>query len=310
MISLPLVIWIAGILIVIGLSLVLYQILSFIRVLASGLVIRVRRILQPNRAFYENLLASLRNDRLQEDALQSSPSALLTLLRAMWRFPLPLLAGAVLALLIHDWMLSPAMLLIAITAMFILYGRARRAQWNRITDDAELLIVQFSSRYAVNHSVSTALEESTPRIASGALRAAAEETVQRMHLGQRLGDAVMPLTRIAHPIPRRLARVLAKSGTGDPAVYADLLVLLREDTQAARALKNSVRTELTVISFTLLVLQLILAGSMILLAFVPLWRNYFTATPANGVKYLLMGILGLIGSLYAERRHSMLEETS
>jgi hypothetical protein len=306
-ISSPALIGIAALLAVAGLAAVNYFLLTGAIDLIAGLVRKFRRALRPNAAFYEDLLGSLNRERSSKFA-ENAPSPLRMALRIGLQYPLPLLAGLLMAMLAADGLLSPVMLLIGLTAAAILYFRAQRAQWNRLTDDAELLVVQFAARFSIHHSVSAALEESMPYLARSALATPIQEIIRRVRLGQSFNQAVTPFERIPHPILQRMARVLAKSGTGDPTVYAELLAMLRDDTQAARDLQNRTRAELGVISSTVLVLQSILAASLIAMAFVPLWREYFTASAANRLLYGMMAILGAVGSLYVERRYGMLEE--
>jgi hypothetical protein len=307
MISSLVLIAIAALLAVAGLTVVNYLLFSGAIDLTTGLIRNIRRKLRPTAAFYEDLLGSL-NRELKASRPDASPSPLQSALRAGLRHPVPLLAGFVMAFLAYDGLLSPAMLLIGLTAAAIFHFRARRSEWSQLTDDAELLVVQFAARFSIHQSVSAALEESMTHLSRSALRPAIQEIVRRVRIGQPLLQAVAPFERIPHPIMRRMARVLAKSGTGDPTVYAELLSMLRDDTQAARDLQNRTRAELGVIASTVMVLQAILAASLIAMAFVPLWRDYFTATAANRLMYGLMAILGAAGSLYVERRYSMLEE--
>jgi hypothetical protein len=305
MIPLPILLSLAWGLTIAGLSLLAYLVLTAAVDLIAGGIRRIRRALQPDYAFYEQLLNSLRAAQTMD---VETPSVTLSALRAVWRYPIPLVAGLVLAGFVRDWLLSSVMALIGIVAVVILASRAHRVQWNKITDDAELLVVQFAARFSVHHSVSTALEESEPHLSHSTLRPTIDEAIRRVRLGQPLDQAVTPFARIPHPVMRRMARVLAKSGTGDPAVYAESLELLRADTQAARDMQNRIRSELGVVSSTVFVLQAFLAVSLILLAFVPLWREYFTATTANRLLYALMAVLGAVGSLYTERRYGIQEE--
>jgi hypothetical protein len=236
------------------------------------------------------------------------PSAILTVVLGILRFPWPVMAGIVLAVLTRDWMFSPLMLLVGAAISTTLFARLRRTYYNRLTDEMEMLILQFVSRYPLRNSVATALSESAEQLPQGMLSRAAANTATRLKLGE--GDRPFrDLIEVPHPVARRFAGVLMRAGFAAPEVFLDLLGQLRKDTERRRELQQRVRRDLTLESATITVLQVVLILSLVAVAIMPSWREYYTSTLGNRMFYIIMVVVGIVGTVIADNEVQYLEET-
>ncbi|MBN1440556.1 MAG: hypothetical protein JW929_14205 [Anaerolineales bacterium] len=255
--------------------------------------------------------------RLQEIAKEArSPKAAQTrygknflsiTLLAVLRYPLPILVATVLAVWVWDWMLSPIIIVVGAVVSSALFARMSRRFYNQLTDELEMLILQFVSRYPLRNSVATALSEAADQLPKGLLKDAAAGTATRLKL-QDVGNPFRDLVAVPHPVARRFAGVLMRAGFASPEVFLDLLSQLRKDTESRRELQQRVRRDLTLESATITILQVVLILSLVAVVLIPSWRVYYTGTIGNRVVYMLLVGMGIIGTVIGENEVRYLEE--
>jgi hypothetical protein len=226
---------------------------------------------------------------------------------AIMRFPWSVLAGAALAVWVQDWMLSPIMIFVGAVISSALFTRMSRRFYNQLTDELEMLILQFVSRYPLRNSVATALSEAADQLPNGMLREAAANTATRLKL-QAGGNPFRDLVAVPHPVARRFAGVLMRAGFASPEVFIDLLGQLRKDTESRRELQQRVRRDLTLESATISILQVVLIVSLAAVAVIPSWREYYVGSIGNRVVYILLVGLGILGTVIGENEVRYLEE--
>ncbi len=226
---------------------------------------------------------------------------------ALMRFPWPILVGVGLAVWIRDWMLSPIMIIVGAVISSALFSRMSRRFYNQLTDELEMLILQFVSRYPLRNSVATALSEASDQLPRGLLRDAAAGTATRLKL-QAGGNPYRDLIAVPHPVARRFAGVLMRAGMASPEVFLDLLGQLRKDTESRRELQQRVRRDLTLESATITILQVVLIASLIAVALIPSWKVYYVGSFGNRVVYLVLVGLGILGTVIGENEVRYLEE--
>jgi hypothetical protein len=226
---------------------------------------------------------------------------------AILRFPTPILVAVILALWVQDWMLSPVIVVIGAVISDSLFARMSRRFYNQLTDEMEMLILQFVSRYPLRNSVATALSEAADQLPAGMLREAASGTATRLKL-QAAGNPYRDLIAVPHPVARRFAGVLIRSSLASPEVFLDLLGQLRKDTESRRELQQRVRRDLTLESATITILQVVLIASLAAVLLIPSWKEYYIGTFGNRVVYLLLVGLGILGTVIGENEVRYLEE--
>jgi hypothetical protein len=264
------------------------------------------RKLRPGTLRLRVLAGEARSPAYSPEAVKPSP--ILTVVLGVFRFPWPVMAGIVLAILARDWVFSPLMVLVGAAISTTLFSRARRAYYNRLTDELEMLILQFVSRYPLRNSVATALSESADQLPKGMLNRAASNAATRLKLGE--GDRPFrDLIDVPHPVARRFAGVLMRAGFAAPEVFLDLLGQLRKETERRRELQQRVRSDLTLEVATITVLQVVLILSLVAAALLPSWREYYTSSLGNRMFYIIMVVVGIVGTVIADNEVQYLEET-
>jgi hypothetical protein len=226
---------------------------------------------------------------------------------AVLRYPAPILAAFLLALWVRDWMISPIMVVVGAVISSSLFTRLSRRFYNQLTDELEMLILQFVSRYPLRNSVATALSEAAENLPNGMLREAASATATRLKL-QAGGNPYRDLISVPHPVARRFAGVLMRAGYSSPEVFIDLLNQLRKDTESRRELQQRVRRDLTLESATITILQVVLIASLAAVVLIPSWKEYYVGTVGNRVVYILLVGLGILGTVIGENEVRYLEE--
>jgi hypothetical protein len=274
--------------------------------LIFGLWEWILRTISPGTLRLRQMAREVRSPRAVQKGMQRNAVSMVIL--AILRYPFPILAAVLLAIWIHDWMLSPIMIIVGAVISASLFTRLNRRYYNEITDELEMLILQFVSRYPLRNSVATALSEAADQLPNGLLRDAAGNTAIRLKL-QEAKNPFRDLLAIPHPIARRFAGVLMRAGFSSPEVFLDLLGQLRKDTESRRELQQRVRRDLTLESATITILQVVLIASLVAAALLPAWRDYYIGTVGNRVIYLLMVVLGVVGTVIGENEVRFLEES-
>jgi hypothetical protein len=264
------------------------------------------RTLRPGAHRLREMAREARSPRVVQTGLPRNTVALVTL--AVLRYPLPILVAVILAIWVRDWMLSPIMIIVGAVISAALFTRLSRKYYNQLTDELEMLILQFVSRYPLRNSVATALSEAADELPKGLLRDAAGNTATRLKL-QDASNPFRDLLVIPHPIARRFAGVLMRAGFASPDVFLDLLGQLRKDTESRRELQQRVRRDLTLESATITILQVVLIISLVASALLPSWKVYYTGTIGNRVIYLTLVALGVVGTVIGENEVRFLEES-
>jgi hypothetical protein len=276
---------------------------------AEGLIFgiweRFLRTIRPGAHRLREMAHESRSPRAAQTGGRRNAVSLVIL--AMLRYPFPILAAVFLAIWIRDWMLSPIMIVVGAVISAALFTRLSRKYYNQITDELEMLILQFVSRYPLRNSVATALLEAADQLPKGLLRDAASSTATRLKL-QEGKNPYRDLVAIPHPIARRFAGVLMRAGFASPEVFLDLLGQLRKDTESRRELQQRVRRDLTLESATITILQVVLIISLVAAALLPAWRDYYVGTIGNRVVYLALVVVGIIGTVIGENEVRFLEE--
>jgi hypothetical protein len=263
------------------------------------------RSLRPGAHRLRDLAREARSPKLVQT--QYGKNFITITILSIFRYPFPILVALGLAIWVRDWMLSPIMVVVGAVISSALFSRISRRFYNQLTDELEMLILQFVSRYPLRNSVATALGEAAEQLPNGLLREAAGSTATRLKL-QDSGNPYRDLIAVPHPVARRFAGVLMRAGFAAPEVFIDLLDQLRKDTESRRELQQRVRRDLTLESATITILQVVLVASLIAVVLIPSWRTYYVGTVGNRMVYLLLVALGIIGTVIGENEVRYLEE--
>jgi hypothetical protein len=289
-----------------GIWLLAHGVLTFFMDLAEGLWRFLARVIRPGSVRLRQMATDARAS--QETYQGTTPGMINATIMSVFRFPVPVLISAVAAIFVNDWMISALVVVIGVAVSFSLYSRLRRASYNRLTDELEMLILQFVARYPLRNSVATALAEAADEVPSGLLNQSAGNTATRLKLGDNQ-DPYRELISVPHPIARRFAGVLIRATQASPDVFLDLLGQLRKETESRRELQQRIRRDLTLESMTISVLQVFLIVSLGAVALLPSWRDYYVFSLGNRVIYMAMVGMGVIGTIIGEYEIRYLEES-
>lgn len=278
---------------------------SFLDVVEGLWRLFIRRV-QPESLRIRQLAQQARSS--QETFQNTRPGIINATIMALIRFPVPVFISVLVAVFVNDWMLSALVIVIGVVVSFSMFSRMRRQSYNRLTDELEMLILQFVARYPLRNSVTTALAEAADELSPGLLNTAAGNTATRLKLGD-AQDPYRELIGVPHPIARRFAGVLIRASQAAPDVFLDLLGQLRKETESRRELQQRVRRDLTLESITVSVLQVFLIISLGAVALLPSWRDYYVYSLGNRVIYMAMVAMGVIGTIIGEYEIRYLEES-
>jgi hypothetical protein len=289
----------------IGLFLSSHSLLLLLEDLMFGVWDWLMRMLKPRAARLRDLAQEARSPKVAQTSYGRDFVSRTAL--SILRYPFPILAAVGLAIWVRDWMISPIIIVAGAVVSSALFARLSRRFYNQLTDELEMLILQFVSRYPLRNSVATALSESADQLPAGLLREAAGGTATRLKL-QAAGNPFRDLIAVPHPVARRFAGVLMRAGYASPEVFLDLLNQLRKDTESRRELQQRVRRDLTLESATISILQVVMVASLTAVIVIPSWREYYIGTIGNRVVYLMLVGLGILGTVIGENELRYLEE--
>ncbi len=155
-----------------------------------------------------------------------------------------------------------------------------RAARPRVTADLraeqELFLSALRSRYAVEQSLAAALDGAAADLGDpeGSLVLAAREAVRRLHIGQPLAEALVPLTTQGQTL-RSLVTVLSKAPRSASAETETLLEELEESARGKRRLADRARVTLAVVRLTLWILVGANVTAATLGALLPTWHAHY-----------------------------------
>ncbi len=216
--------------------------------------------------------------------------------------------GLALAALLHDPMLSPAVLSVAAVWGDAWYTLRMSTRSRRMDEDAGNLVVQFESRYPILRSVTRSLSDALDALPQGEVRKAVDATLRRLRLSQDAAQAAMPLLHLPNPIASRFGLLLGSVQRTTPEVMQDALAQLREDVEDRLALRNEMRQDLTTLRGTVRFLQAVLLAGLGVVCLVPSWRTYYTDGGGHWTLYLLLLGVAVLGSLYVNAEIRQMEQ--
>lgn len=290
-----------------GAALLLHDVLEALSVLSISLPTLLWSLAHPRAA---RLKRTVERPTVRERPSGKSHSRVSfeQLLPILSRSSLWLMLAGLAALLAFDPLKSTALAvvvgLIGVNLTTVFSSQRR----NSITRDARELIYQFSQRYPMQRSVSLTLQATLEALRPGEVRSAVEAAVRDLSLGMPAAQAFAGLKAVPDRALAQLADLLGYAQQIDSGVFASILAGLEKQVHAEEVLARKGRQELTLLTATQRVLQVVLAVGLIVAAFGPLWRDYFL-TGGNWATFVGMGVLAMAGSYYVQSEVTSLEES-
>ena len=288
-----------------GLYLLARQLLEILSDLLAGLAGYFRRRL---RHMALRRLAEFQQQNgvpLEEKKDATSPLLILSgLLR--WQ-PFWMATAALAALIFADALRSPLAFAVILTTGELYRATFRSIRFQKMNEDASSLILQFTSRYPMSRSLMKTIKDTSASLPGGEVRRAMEACLRRLHMNQKLAEAMKPLQLLGYPVLSRFGQVLSSAQDTNHDIFIKTLEILRNEVESRLELHRQARQSLTLVRGTVRVLQAVAGLALAIASTLPNWRSYFLASTKNWM--LFVGMLGIVvlGSLYVETEMRQME---
>jgi hypothetical protein len=215
-----------------------------------------------------------------------------------WRRGMILLAIPVLAVAVHDFLLSPLVVLFGGLLFFWIRYQAGQADCNRINEDAEIASLQLRSLMEVDHSLLNAIKGID--LPQGAMKKAFSELADRLQMRQPPEQAVQSLVSLPGKVTARLAALIASSAHITEDIQASLLIGLEQEAHRQKLLRSKMRQTLALVRGTIRLLQGVTAAAMGFVLLSPTWRTFFLQDVAHRTLLTSLLVCAMLASLYFE----------
>ncbi len=219
-------------------------------------------------------------------------------LQVDWRRVIIILAIPVLAVAVHDYLLSPLVFLFGGLIFFWLRYEASQADRSRINEDAELASLQLRSLMEVDHSLLNAIKGID--LSQGAMKKAFSELADRLQMRQPPEQAVQSLRSLPGKVTARLAALIASSAHITEDIQTSLLIGLEQEAHRQKLLRSKMRQTLALVRGTIRLLQSVVAAAMGFVLLSPTWRTFFLQDVAHRTLLTSLLVCAMLASLYFE----------
>ncbi len=208
------------------------------------------------------------------------------------------LATPVLAAAVHDFMLSPLVLLIGAAILAWINFQQKQVDRARINEDAETVALQIRSLMNVDHSLLNALTQ--VKLPAGAMSRAVEQIANRLRMHQPPVQAAQALKGLPGTVTSRLAALITNSAQLTEDVQEELLASLEQEARRQKLLRSKTAQTLSLVRGTIRLLQVAVAGAVSFVVLTPAWRDFFLQDISHRVLLTVL-ICGVgLASLYFE----------
>jgi hypothetical protein len=202
------------------------------------------------------------------------------------------------ALAVHDFMLSPLVLMIGISILAWINFQQKQSERAQINEDAEAVALQMRSLMSVDHSLLHALMQvNLPR---GVMKRTIEQVSSRLRMQQPPDQAAQALNGLPGTVTSRLAALIMHSAQLTDEIQNELLVSLEQETHRQKLLRSKTRQTLSLVRGTIRLLQGVVAAAVSFVMLSPAWRDFFLQDVSHRALLTVM-ICGIVlASLYFE----------
>ncbi|MBI9049982.1 MAG: hypothetical protein JEZ00_11215 [Anaerolineaceae bacterium] len=202
------------------------------------------------------------------------------------------------ALAVHDFMLSPLVLIIGISILAWINFQQKQSERAQINEDAEAVALQMRSLMSVDHSLLHALMQvNLPR---GVMKRVIEQVSSRLRMQQPPNQAAQALSGLPGTVTSRLAALIMHSAQLTDEIQNELLVSLEQETHRQKLLRSKTRQTLSLVRGTIRLLQGVVAATVSFVMLSPAWRDFFLQDISHRALLAVM-ICGIVlASLYFE----------
>ena len=215
-----------------------------------------------------------------------------------WKRLILLIATPGLAIAVHDFMLSPLVLLIGLIILIWINFQQKQVERAQINEDAEAVALQIRSLMSVDHSLLNALMK--VKLPVGAMNHAIEQVASRLRMHQPPAQAAQALKGLPGNVTSRLSALIANNAQLTEEIQDELLVSLEQEAHRQKLLRSKTRQTLSLVRGTIRLLQGVVAASVSFVVLSPAWRDFFLQDAPHRVLLAVMICGVVLASLYFE----------
>ena len=215
-----------------------------------------------------------------------------------WKRLALLIATPMLAMAVHDLMLSPLVLMIGMAILAWINFQQKQVERAQINEDAETVALQIRSLMSVDHSLLNALTQ--VKLPVGAMNRAVEQVASRLRMHQAPHQAAQALKGLPGNVTSRLSALIANNAQLTDEIQEELLVSLEQEAHRQKLLRSKTRQTLSLVRGTIRLLQGVVAASISFVVLSPAWRDFFLQDISHRVLLAVMICGVVLASLYFE----------
>ena len=215
-----------------------------------------------------------------------------------WKRLALLIATPMLAMAVHDLMLSPLVLMIGMAILAWINFQQKQVERAQINEDAETVALQIRSLMSVDHSLLNALTQ--VKLPVGAMNRAVEQVASRLRMHQAPNQAAQALKGLPGNVTSRLSALIANNAQLTDEIQDELLVSLEQEAHRQKLLRSKTRQTLSLVRGTIRLLQGVVAASISFVVLSPAWRDFFLQDISHRVLLAVMICGVVLASLYFE----------
>ena len=215
-----------------------------------------------------------------------------------WKRLILLIATPGFAIAVHDFMLSPLVLLIGLIILIWINFQQKQVERAQINEDAEAVALQIRSLMSVDHSLLNALMN--VKLPVGVMNHAIEQVASRLRMHQPPGQAAQALKGLPGNVTSRLSALIANNAQLTEEIQEELLVSLEQEAHRQKLVRSKTRQTLSLVRGTIRLLQGVVAASVSFVVLSPAWRDFFLQDAPHRVLLAVMICGVVLASLYFE----------
>ncbi len=215
-----------------------------------------------------------------------------------WKRLILLIATPGLAIAVHDFMLSPLVLVIGLIILIWINFQQKQVERAQINEDAEAVALQIRSLMSVDHSLLNALTQ--VKLPMGVMNHAIEQVASRLRMHQPPTQAAQALKGLPGNVTSRLSALIANNAQLTEEIQDELLVSLEQEAHRQKLVRSKTRQTLSLVRGTIRLLQGVVAASVSFVVLSPAWRDFFLQDAPHRVLLAVMICGVVLASLYFE----------
>lgn len=215
-----------------------------------------------------------------------------------WKRLILLIATPGFAIAVHDFMLSPLVLVIGLIILIWINFQQKQVERAQINEDAEAVALQIRSLMSVDHSLLNALMK--VKLPMRVMNHAIEQVASRLRMHQPPAQAAQALKGLPGNVTSRLSALIANNAQLTEEIQDELLVSLEQEAHRQKLLRSKTRQTLSLVRGTIRLLQGVVAASVSFVVLSPAWRDFFLQDAPHRVLLAVMICGVVLASLYFE----------